>query len=304
MSKPVALVFGGSGFTGASVVEGLLERNEFEALKPNLVSFQTRGTEVIQFDLAAATEDDLVKLFQTHKAHTIISALFYTETRRQYKMIDAAVKAGGVKRFVTSDWGTPGKRGLRKMLDEKLEIRDYVRKVGLPFTSIDVGFWYQNHLVIVDPKKAWFPWLFNASQKVFNDGTTKSAFIDLADVGKYTARIVSDDRTINRYVFVWGEEITQNGLIELARKYSPLPFNVVNETTQQLEASLSKLAEDPKDFPELTYAEYLYSLWVLGENIKEKAVLEEYGSALLGADLYPDFVPRRIEEHAKEYYAQ
>lgn len=46
----------------------------------------------------------------------------------------------------------------------------------------------------------------------------------------------------------------------------------------------------------------MYSMWVLGEDRKEQAVLPELGGAILGTDLYPDFKPRPIRDYALEVY--
>ncbi|KAF8639076.1 hypothetical protein AX16_010382 [Volvariella volvacea WC 439] len=309
-NKPVALVFGGSGRTGKVIVEALLERNEFQVkivtrpaqgtLKPDLVSFQSRGVEITFLDLHAASHSDLVSFFQLHKPHTIICSLFFTDTHLQTNLVDAAVAAGGVKRFVTSDWGTPGRRGARKLHDEKWAIRDYVRQSGLGYTYIDVGFWFSN--LIENPYGDVYAFLRDADRIVYNDGNVKTALIDLNDIGQYVARIVSDERTLNRYVFVWGEEVTQNRLVELVKKYSGKDVDIIHKTTEDLEKAVQEARQDPAQFAQQAWYEYQYSMWILGENIKEKAVLDEYGSALLGTDLYPDIVPKTAEEYTKEWF--
>jgi hypothetical protein len=44
---------------------------------------------------------------------------------------------------------------------------------------------------------------------ILGDGNLKTAFTDLRDVGPYVAKIVIDERTLNRYVFCYGELYSQ-----------------------------------------------------------------------------------------------
>ena len=52
----------------------------------------------------------------------------------------------------------------------------------------------------------------------YESGNVKTAITDLRDVGRIVARILTDIRTINRYVFIWAEEISQNEAVALAEK--------------------------------------------------------------------------------------
>lgn len=43
----------------------------------------------------------------------------------------------------------------------------------------------------------------------YGDGDKKSAITDLNHVGDFAARIVADERTLNKWVYVWEDELTQ-----------------------------------------------------------------------------------------------
>jgi hypothetical protein len=45
--------------------------------------------------------------------------------------------------------------------------------------------------------------------KMHGDGTAPNLITDLRDVGRFVARIVADEQTLNRYVFAYGEELTE-----------------------------------------------------------------------------------------------
>jgi hypothetical protein len=47
-----------------------------------------------------------------------------------------------------------------------------------------------------------------------------SATTDYRDVGRYVARIIADERTLNHKVFAYGDLITQKGAAELLEKLS------------------------------------------------------------------------------------
>ena len=44
------------------------------------------------------------------------------------------------------------------------------------------------------------------------DGTAANLMTDLRDVGRFVARIVADGRAANKYVFAYGEEVTERGI--------------------------------------------------------------------------------------------
>ena len=53
----------------------------------------------------------------------------------------------------------------------------------------------------------------------------------------------------------------------------------------------------------VTFKEYIWSIWVRGDNTVENAKKPEYGEALDARELYPDLKLRTLEDYAKELYA-
>ncbi|THU86523.1 NAD-P-binding protein [Dendrothele bispora CBS 962.96] len=305
-SLPTILVFGGSGLTGASIVNALLERKDFQVKvpvrpssvdKPSTVELRKKGAIIIPFDIINSSSEDLQNILKG--ADTVICAIVFTQLGLQYKLVDA-VKSAGVKRFVPCDFGTPGRRGVRKLHDEKLDVRDYVKASEIGYTFIDVGFWYQLHLMYTNKEKAYVPWLYEASRYVYNGGTVKTAYTDLGDIGRFTARIVADPRTLNQYVFAWGEEITQQDILTYARKYGDPNVEIIPKSTADLEALIAEAKEKKQGI--LAYWDYHYSMWILGENTSEMAKLPELGGALDARELYPDIKVRPLEDYAIEFY--
>jgi hypothetical protein len=50
---------------------------------------------------------------------------------------------------------------------------------------------------------------------------TRTAVTDVGDIGHYVARIVVDERTLGRYVFCWGDEVTQGIVVKLVGELCP-----------------------------------------------------------------------------------
>ena len=72
---------------------------------------------------------------------------------------------------------------------------------------------------------AGYPGLIEPSTQFFGYGNVKSALTDNRDIGIFVERIISDPRTLNRYVFCWAEEWTQSELFDLADKLSKDKIN-------------------------------------------------------------------------------
>jgi len=45
--------------------------------------------------------------------------------------------------------------------------------------------------------------------KIFGDGNMKTALVGLRDVSQYVAKIITGERTVNKYVFCYGELLSQ-----------------------------------------------------------------------------------------------
>lgn len=59
-----------------------------------------------------------------------------------------------------------------------------------------------------------------ANNEIVGDGTTPTATTDLRDVGRYVARIIVDDRTLNKMVFAYNTVVTQNQIYDLLEEIS------------------------------------------------------------------------------------
>ncbi|KAL5476929.1 hypothetical protein ACEPAI_3115 [Sanghuangporus weigelae] len=305
MVKQSVLVIGATGATGSSIVNGLMESGNFAVIagvrpssaeKPEVEILKSRGVEIRIIDLDLWTVDQTAE--QLKGVDTVISAVYFTAIPRQKLLADACKKAA-VKRFVPDDWASACVRGVRSFHDQKLAIHDYVKEIGIGFTFIDVGWWMQVTPPFADlgfPQ----PIVKRVSTSYIGSGDVKCAVTDKRDIGKFVARIIADDRTLNQYVFCWTEGVTLNEIIALAERVSGRKINVEHISADEME----KIMKDGSGL-ETAIFEYVYSIWVRGDNTVENAKKEEYGGALDARELYPDIGKelRTMEDFVKGFYS-
>jgi len=310
-SKQTVFVLGGTGVTGSSVVNGLLEAGKYNVIagvrptslsKPEVSKLRERGVEIraIELSNSPAELDAALK-----GVDTVISTTYFTEIDKQVHLADAA-KRVGVKRFVPDDWATPCVRGVRGFYDQKGAIQDHVKSIGLGYTFIDVGIW--TSLTIPEDKaESEDTFLPSKSHRIIGTGDVKNAVTHIPDIGKFVAEIIDDERTLNKYVFCWGDEKTQKEIWEIARKAKeevgggPLKASPKFQSEEEVWAEINS-AEDGSIVQ--MGAEYMLSMFIRGDNIVENAKKPEYGGALDARELYPYLKVTTVDEVAKALYQQ
>lgn len=96
---------------------------------------------------------------------------------------------------------------------------NHIKKVNLPYTVVDVGWWYQVTLPRLPSGRIDYA-VMETSDIIAGDGNVPMAVTDLRDVGKYVARIISDPRTLNKMVFAYSEIFTYSQMYDLMEKLS------------------------------------------------------------------------------------
>lgn len=102
---------------------------------------------------------------------------------------------------------------------QKEDILSHVQRLYLPYTVIDIGWWYQIGLPRVPSGKYDYA-LLAPINSIFEGGETPIAMTDARDIGLYVAKIISDPKTINQKVFAFSECLTQNQVFKLVEKVS------------------------------------------------------------------------------------
>ncbi|RSM18139.1 hypothetical protein CDV31_003061 [Fusarium ambrosium] len=294
----VAIV-GATGQTGSVIVKALLESTtpkfELTALtrpsslqKPQVLELAEKGVNVIAADLAGS-EEELKKALTG--IEIVISTIYGGSVTAEIPLINAA-KAVGVQRYVPCFFATVAPpTGALRLRELKEETFNHIKKIKLPYTIIDVGWWYQVNLPRLPSGRIDYA-VMETSDGIAVDGNVPVAFTDMRDIGLYTARIISDPRTLNRMVFAYNQVLTFNEMYDIAER---VPAEEIQAQVREMEAK--DPAPDSVDFITLTQMQYWNSCCVRGDNTPENS---QYLGYLLAKDLYPEFIGTSLETYARE----
>jgi uncharacterized protein YbjT (DUF2867 family) len=153
---PTIAILGATGQTGRSIVDGLLASDTSPPIPPANIISLTRPTSVSNAANAALSSLGLtIRPFSMTSSHEtlvsslegvdiLISCMSGAEEQLQQIPLATAAKEAGVSRFLPSAWLPvipPG--GVHIFRDLKEQVYAHVKAIGLPFTIVDVGWWYQ-----------------------------------------------------------------------------------------------------------------------------------------------------------------
>jgi uncharacterized protein YbjT (DUF2867 family) len=293
----VAIV-GATGATGGSIVNGLLESDiQFDItalVRPNsieksaTVALKEKGIKIVAIDLQG-NQDELVAALKG--IDIVISAIYYQALQDEIPLSTAA-KAAGVKRYVPCFFATIAPRGVMKARDDKEEILDHIQRIYLPYTVIDVGWWYQITLPAV-PSGKFDGHLTFANNNIIGGGNNTSALVNLNDIGRYVAVIINDERTINKKIFAYTESKTQNEIFELVEKVTSEKPERTEMSKEKIEAQLAQLKSPDELLQQRAILDYWMSWGVRGDNTADNAVYLGY---VLAKDLYPSLNGQSLED--------
>ncbi|KAM0276452.1 hypothetical protein ACHAQH_006717 [Verticillium albo-atrum] len=302
-------VIGATGETGSSIIDSLLEHpHPFEITaftRPASLqssaneALRARGMNVQPLDL---TGDPAALVTALTGIETLVSAVNFAGLPSE-PAIATAAKAAGVARFVPCFFATiaPPKDVLA-LRDVKEDNLNHIKKLHLPYTVLDVGWWYQIALPLLPSKRNAYAHV-GYPNVIIGTGSARFAHTHLSDVGRLLARVVLDPRTLNRSVFGFGELASQKEVYDLFERLSGETIERTYMDEKTLVANLEtlpKAALGTPDWFKRAQFEYWNSWGVRGDNTPEMAAYLGYLDA---RELYPDFKPRTIEEYAEEVLA-
>ncbi|CAI6336404.1 unnamed protein product [Periconia digitata] len=184
---------------------------------------------------------------------------------------------------------------MREMKEHNLNL---AKRLYLPYTVIDIGWWYQLALPELPSGKLQTKKL--ALHKIVGDGKTPLALIDNRDIGKFVARIISDQKTLNKMVFCYNEVLSFNQIWDVLEEVSGETIPRAYISKQELEDTISRAAETlAKSFDsaaqvDLSMGQYMYTLGIRGDNTPEHA---KYLGYLDAGELYPEFKPTPLASY-------
>ncbi|RSL73853.1 hypothetical protein CEP54_000232 [Fusarium duplospermum] len=279
-------ILGATGETGTSIVNGLLgskePRYEVTALirksslkNPQVLALQAKGVKVVEADLSAP-EDAL-------ETPPCAASLL-----TQIPLVNAA-KAAGVKRFLPCCFApVMPPEGVLQLRDTKEHVINHIKKVRLPYTIVDVGFWYQLMLPRLSSGRIDYA-LPVTLGGIAGDGNTPCAFTDLQDVGRWIARIIADTRTLNKMVFAYNSVLTMNQVYDMSEEASGERIDRNYISAVEIKTGVDKSeasTPSPNSFNYFEVVKYQYfnSMGLRGDNTPEYA---RYLGYLEATELYP-----------------
>ncbi|KAJ7727522.1 hypothetical protein DFH07DRAFT_930752 [Mycena maculata] len=312
MSKQRVLLLGVTGETGGSILQGLLgDPDSFDvevlvrpsaADSPRIKELAERVVKVHAVDIASLPE--LVKTLVG--IDVFISAIDPGSQLAQLNLATAA-KEAGVKHFIPCAFTTVAPAGgIMTLRDEKEQVYQHIRKLYLPYTVIDVGYWYQLSFPALPSGRVDYASVA-PRLTIHGDGNMPTMLTDLRDIGPFVALIIKDPRTLNRFVIAYGDVLSENETFHIMEDLSGEKINRVHISIEELLASRARAAAALKADPPKAGARmvasgenYKYSKYVRGDNTPEHA---QYLGYLDARELYPEFKPRSFTDFVCELLA-
>lgn len=102
---------------------------------------------------------------------------------------------------------------------QKEIVYNQIRQLWLPYTVVDVGWWYQLAYPRLPSGRVDYA-MTSGNDEIIGDGNMPTALTDLRDIGRYMAMIISDPRTLNKKILAYNLVLSQNKIYELMEELS------------------------------------------------------------------------------------
>ena len=193
------------------------------------------SVQVIEADYEAVSS--LKESLKKHNVEVVISALaLFTEesAKAQMNLIQAAIDSGVVKRFMPSEFGVnyshPGLLDLHPGAKWWLDAAELLRSSHLDFTRVMFG-WFSDYFGMPQHKSNMKPIKYaldfdNQKAALPGDGEAPVTFLHSADVGKYIAALLDEEKRWPELSPFASDKYTWNKLVEVAEKVTGMSFAV------------------------------------------------------------------------------
>ncbi|KAF3441089.1 hypothetical protein FNV43_RR19375 [Rhamnella rubrinervis] len=287
------LVIGATGYIGKFIVEAsakaghhtfalVRDTTASNPKKAKLIdSFKSSGVTILQGDIY--DHKSLVKPIE--KVDIVISAVGFHQIADQVNIVAAIKEAGGVKRFLPSEFGPDVDRSgavdpTASFFRRKANIRRMIEAEGIPYTFVVCNgfgrsFWRNLGQIntTVPPRDR---------VTIFGDGNTKAICVDEEDIATYTIKAADDPRTLNKILHLRPRAniLSYNELVSIWE-------NKIGKTidkTYILEDQLLKSIQE-SSFPLNLHLSIAHAAFVKGDNANFEI---DAASGVEASELYPE----------------
>ena len=102
---------------------------------------------------------------------------------------------------------------------QKEDVLDHIKRAYLPYTVIDVGWWFELSAPRLPSGRIDYALLVPV-ERIVGDGNTPSACTHVRDIGRYVARVIADPCTVNKSVFTYSEVFTPEEVFAMVERLS------------------------------------------------------------------------------------
>lgn len=217
--------------------------------KPANVALKDIGVDLRPLDLAT---DDQPKIVAALKGVDILISAIGPGAQLDQIPLATAAKTAGVKRFVPCAFiPVIPAGGVHDLRDQKEMVYNHARVIGLPYTIIDCGWWYQIAFPSLPSGKIDYA-VLTPMAPLAGDGDMPSGLTDLRDVGRHVSKVIQDERTLNKMVFVYNEMWSQNQIWDkleaLSGEKIPRTYVTGESLQEKIESDKEKVAGDPTNY--------------------------------------------------------
>ncbi|KAG0160621.1 hypothetical protein PDIDSM_8151 [Penicillium digitatum] len=132
--------------------------------------------------------------------------------------------------------------------DEKKELYSDIRFLGVPYTITNVGDWSRISVPVVPSGRVDYTSVF-LNDPIHGDGIAPNLLTDLGDFGRFVAHIICEGRTLNIYVYTFGDVLNESEIYQNAEELSGEKPEATPMSTEQIEDGVAQakaaFSQDP-----------------------------------------------------------
>ncbi|CAN4100142.1 unnamed protein product [Withania somnifera] len=243
--------------------------------------------------IKGSLQDEDILLEALKQVDIVICAVSAKQVLDQKLLISSIKRAGCIKRFLPSEFGSDPDRTQVSDLDHnfysrKSDIRRIIEAEGIPHTYVCCNFFTSVLLPsLVQPGMKAPP---TDEVSIFGDGTAKGVFMNENDVAAFAITTLDDERTLNKAIYLRpnGNVYSMNELVGIWEGKLGKTLKKIYITEDEL---LRKIRETP--YPDNMELVFIYSAFVKGDQTYFSI---ESAGGLEGTQLYPQIKYTTVSE--------
>ncbi|EGY18658.1 uncharacterized protein VDAG_09184 [Verticillium dahliae VdLs.17] len=258
---PVVAVAGGTGKLGRAIVDALNATKQSTVLVLARESSELKekeiGSKIVAVDYGNVA--NITEALNIHKVDVLISTVFSVQTNdAELALIEAADRASGKIRFITSSWGIPYTKSMGTRFGpaaHKAEAVAALEKTSLVFSSVHPGYFLDYFCMpkvksYMDPVTTFID-IQNNIAAIPGSGDTPVVFTHTWDVAKFVAEYVNQPASEwEKDVFIIGDKITMNEFVAIAEEAKGVKFEIFHDSLDKLnKGEVTELPSHPAMYP-------------------------------------------------------